>query len=105
MKPKDDQIYAFEGINANLAGSAILGLGELSSDEMQCWIARSMLFHFIEKLAQGELRELHDGCLDSFRSLRELGRKMLPFDNSDFPPVVITTETANGFTCRVHYVE
>jgi hypothetical protein len=105
MEPKDDQIYAFDGIIASLAGSSRLGLGELSSPEMQCWIARMFLFHFIEKLAQKELRELRDGCRDSFRSLRELGRKMLPHDNSDFPPVVITTEIENGFSSRVHYVE
>jgi|ERR1019366_5123721 hypothetical protein len=105
MEPKDDQIYAFDGIIARLAESSRLGLGELSSPEMQCWIARTFLFHFIEKLAQKELRELHDGCREDFRSLRELGRKMLPLDNSHDPPVVITTETANGFTSRVHYVE
>src|ERR1035437_4325237 len=105
MEPKDDQIYAFDGIIASLAGSSRLGLGELSSPEMQCWIARAFLFNFIEKLAQKELRELHDRCRDDFRSLRELGRKMLPHDNSDFPPVVITTEIENGFTSRVHYIE
>src|ERR1019366_3874613 len=105
MEPKDDQIYAFDGIVASLAESSRLGLGELSSSEMQCWIARAFLFHFIEKLAQKELRELHDRCRDDFRALRELGRIMLPHDNSDFPPVVITTEIENGFTSRVHYIE
>src|ERR1035437_3433623 len=101
MEPRDDQIYAFDGITARLAKSPRLGLGELSSKEIQCWIARNMLFHFIERLAQKELRELRDACAAPFNDLRSATDQSSYSWKSDFPAVVIRTAGENCYSERL----
>jgi hypothetical protein len=105
MKPKDDPAYHFSSITGRLVESSSLSLGQLSSPETVTWIARCILFHFVEKLAQKELRELRDHCRGPFDELRSGEELLGPLRDDLFPHILIATEVEGCHEERIHYLE
>jgi hypothetical protein len=74
-----------------------LGFGSMSAGEISAWIARTVLFRRMTQIANEDIIELRDRCIDPYVRLLTDGNLALPRFRSDIARLVIRKPTSTGY--------